>query len=129
MRIVWIDDDIDIIEPVIYLLKDDGHEITRIRTFREALDEVEILAACDLILLDMILPTGDRDKDIDHYSGVTLLKELREEHNVTAPTIIFSVVGRSKVESELEKLNVADYVQKPALPSELKEAVDAVLGT
>jgi DNA-binding response OmpR family regulator len=129
MRIVWIDDDIDIIEPVSRGLVDDGHEITRIRTIREALDSVETLKTCDLILLDMILPSGDWDEDFGYYSGVPLLRKLREEYEVTVPVIVFSVVDPNKIKEQLDQLNVADYVLKPALPSELKEAVDAVLGT
>ena len=129
MRIVWIDDDIDIIEPVSRRLVEDGHEITRIRTIREALDSVETIKACDLVLLDMILPLGDQDEDFGYYSGVSLLRKLREEYEVTVPVVVFSVVDPSKVKEQLDLLNVADHVLKPALPSELKEAVDAVLGT
>jgi DNA-binding response OmpR family regulator len=129
MRIVWIDDDIDIIEPVSHGLVDDGHEITQIRTFQEALDSVETLKTCDLVLLDMILPSGDWDGDFGYYPGVPLLRKLREEYEVTAPVIVFSVVDPNRIKEQLGELNVADYVLKPALPGELKKAVDAVLGT
>lgn len=129
MKIAWIDDDIEIIDPVIEPLVQDDHEITRIRTVRDALDLVETLRACDLILLDMIVPTGDDDEDFEYYAGTLLLRELREKHEVTTPVIVFSVVDPGRVEGQLQPLNIADYVRKPALPTELKEAVDAVLGT
>lgn len=128
MKITWIDDDIEIIEPVIRPLVQDDHDITRIRTVRDALDSVEALRTCDLILLDMILPPGDLDEDFGYYSGVPLLRRLREEHGIATPVIVFSVVDPNRVIDELYLLNVADYVRKPALPSELKQAVDAVLG-
>lgn len=127
MRIAWIDDDIEIIDPVIKPLIQDGHGITRIRTIRDALDSVETLQTCDLILMDMILPPGESDQDFGYYSGVPLLRMLREEYGVTTPVIVFSVVDPKRVEEELASLDTADYVLKPALPSELKEAVDAVL--
>lgn len=128
MKIAWIDDDIEIIDPVIQPLLQDGHEITRIRTIRETLDSVEALRTCDLILLDMILPPGDLDEDFGYYSGIPLLRRLREEHGLATPVIVFSVVDPNKVQEQLNLLNVAGYVRKPALPSELKEAIYEVLG-
>jgi DNA-binding response OmpR family regulator len=127
MKIAWIDDDIEIIEPVIKPLVQDDHKITRIRTIQEALEEIEFLRTCDLILLDMILPLGDCDEDFGYYSGALLLRKLREEYEVTTPVIIFSVVVPNRIKEQLDSLNVAEYVLKPALPTELKEAVDAVL--
>jgi CheY-like chemotaxis protein len=127
-RIAWIDDDIEIIDPVIRPLVGSGDEITRMRTVREALDSVETLRNCDLIILDVILPPGDLEEDLGNYSGVPLLLRLREEHGVATPAIVFSVVDPNRVTEKLEQLNVAGYVRKPALPSELKERVDAVLG-
>ena len=128
MKIAWIDDDIEIIEPVIQPLVREGHEIAGIRTIRDALDSIETLRTCDLILLDMILPPGDLDEDFGYYSGAPLLRKLREEYGVATPVIVFSVVDPDRVREELDPLDVADYVRKPALPSELKRAVDAVLG-
>jgi DNA-binding response OmpR family regulator len=127
MVIAWIEDDIAIIDPVIEPLEQDGHEIIRIRTVQGALDVVETLRTCDLILLDMIIPMGDASEDLEYYSGALLLRKLRKEHKVTIPVIVFSVVDPRKVEEQLDTLGVAKYVRKPALPSELKEAVDAVL--
>jgi DNA-binding response OmpR family regulator len=127
MKIVWVDDDIDIIDPVIEPLQDD-YDITRFRTVWEALNEVETLQSCDLILLDMIIPPGEGEDQFGYYSGASLLRVLREEHSVTAPVIVFSVVDPRKMHEQLATLNVAKYVRKPALPSELKDAVGAVLG-
>ena len=128
MKIVWIDDDIEIIDPVIEPLVQDGHEIARIRSIRKALGSVDTLRSCDLILLDMILPPGGLDESMGYYSGASLLRRLREEYEVATPVVVFSVVDLARVEEQLAPLNVARYVRKPALPSELKEAVDAVLG-
>jgi len=128
MSIVWIDDDIEIIDPVVQPIVEAGHEITRIRRADQALDSVEALQSADLILLDMILPVGDHEEDFGRYPGVTLLRKLREEHGVKTPVIVFSVVEEEKLEEELKSLDVADYVLKPALPSELKAAVDKVIG-
>ena len=127
MKIAWIEDDIDIIDPVVRPLVQDGHDFIRIRTIREALTSVPLIRTCDLILLDMIIPPGDTEGDYGTYSGISLLKRLREEHDVWIPVVVFSVVDPSKVKDQLAEWNVAGYIRKPALPSELKEAVDVVL--
>ena len=126
MNIIWIDDDVDIIDAVVSRLSD--HDFTRIRTIREALRVVEDLQACDLILLDMILPPGDLEYDYGHYSGLTLLRTLREEHEITAPVVAFSVVDPDKIRDEIESLGVTSYVRKPAMPTELEKAVREALG-
>jgi CheY-like chemotaxis protein len=123
-----VDDDTEVIDPVVEPLVEDGHKIERIRTVRDALDSIETLRESDLILMDMIVPPGDDEEDEAGYTGPQLLRSLREEHGVTMPAIVFSVVDQKKVENELVGLNVVEYIRKPALPTELKRAVDEVLG-
>lgn len=125
MKIAWIDDDTEVIDPVIGLLVKDNHEIIRIRTVREALDSVAVLQACDAILLDMILPPGPGNEDLGEYAGLELLRKLRQEYQVEVPVVILSVVDARKIEDQLEPLRVADYLRKPALRMEVKQAVEA----
>jgi CheY-like chemotaxis protein len=128
MRIAWIDDDTEIIEPVIGLLIKDGHHILRLRTVRDALDRVQELQMCDAILLDMILPPGECDDELGDYAGLALLEKLRKDHEVVAPVVILSVVDPKKIRAQFESLEVARYLRKPALRSEVKEAIDSVAG-
>jgi CheY-like chemotaxis protein len=127
MRIAWIEDDAEIIWPVVKSLEEAGHEIWTTRTVADALRKVEELRSSALIILDMILPPGKDGEDYGEYSGITLLRKLRQEHKVTVPVIVLSVVDRSRVEPEITALGVAAYLRKPILRSELKEAVDAAL--
>jgi len=126
--IYWIDDDTDIIDPVVSPLVCAGHHIMRLRTVMEALEAVEQIRQADLILLDMILPPGQTDRQFSYYSGIDLLQELREVHGVTTPVVIFSVVDPEKTLQELKNLDVVYFVRKPALPSELQTAVEEALG-
>ena len=127
VKIAWIDDDTDIIDPVVEPLEEAGYTIERFRTIEAALGAINYLETSDLILLDMILPPGDLDEDFGRYSGVALLRKLREIHGVATPVVVFSVVDMKKVIEQLKPLGIGGYVRKPALPSELKDAVDAVL--
>lgn len=129
MKIAWIDDDIEIIDPVIQPIVEDGHDIVRIRTVDAATSSADVLNDADLILLDLFLPVGDSGEDFGYYPGISLLRKLREEHHVTTPVVVFSVVDQKRLEEQLDSLGVAAYVLKPALPSELRATVYAVLST
>lgn len=127
MNIAWIDDDTEIIDPVVKPLVEAGHDIHRYRTIRQAIDGLPTIRTCDLIILDVIIPPGDSFENIPHYSGPWLLAKLRHEHQLQTPVIIFSVVDPEKLSAELDPLKISAYVRKPALPSELKGKVDEVL--
>jgi CheY-like chemotaxis protein len=124
--IVWIDDDIDIIQPVTKLLEREGHRFLHFRTVSEALDNVGLIRSSDIILLDIILPSGKTDEDYGRYAGVELLEELRKQ-GIDTPVVAFTVVSNAKVQRELHELGVKDIISKPALPSNLKESVDRAL--
>ena len=119
-RIMWIEDDVDIIGSVVRPLKDRGYEITVVESMREALDRIEELRCCDLILLDIILPAHDEQWEREHHIGVHLLRALREQM-VDTPVLVLSVVGNPEVVKELRELGVLGFLRKPILPHQLDE--------
>lgn len=125
--IVWIEDDTDIIDPVVRPLERAGHNIRRINTVEQALASLDEIRNSDLILLDMFLPTGEAEGPFSHYPGLDLLQLLRDEHGIATPVVAFSVVTNSVVHTKLLRLDVKSIVRKPVLPSELKAAVDRAL--
>ncbi|MGQ9595003.1 MAG: response regulator [Anaerolineae bacterium] len=126
--IAWIEDDTDVIDPVVGLLEQEGHRILRLRSVREALDAVGLIRECDLLLLDVILPPGEPDKEYNRYAGVDLIRQLREQHGVQVPIVVLTVVVNPEILEQLRQLGVRDIVKKPVLPSKLKERVERVLG-
>lgn len=127
-KIVWIEDDSDIIKPVIRPLQLAGHSIEHLYSAAEALAAVEMIREADLILIDMILPAGKTEQTFSRYAGKDVLKELREVHDVETPAVVFSVVTKEEVLEEIEAIDVVDIVRKPVLPSELKTRVERALG-
>jgi CheY-like chemotaxis protein len=126
--IVWIDDDIDIINPVVRPLELAGHHFVRLQSVKEALEALERIRKADLILLDMILPPGQTDREFGRYPGLDLLRELREAHNISTPVIALTVVTRNEVLKQLrEELGVRDILHKPVRPSVLREHVQRAL--
>lgn len=124
--IIWIEDDYDIIEPVIYPLRKAGYTIINISNTKEASEKLTELKNADLILLDMFLPKGNGGKDFGEYPGYMLLKELREVHQITTPVIVFTVISNEELRTRLERLGIDGIVYKPIRPSKLKEIVDDV---
>lgn len=125
--IVWIEDDTDIIDPVVRPLELAGHRFVRLRNAKETLEAVNRIREADLILLDMILPPGQTDREFGRYPGLDVLHELREVHGLKTPVVVLTVVTREEVLQELRELGVVDIVRKPVRPSELKERVERVL--
>jgi CheY-like chemotaxis protein len=125
--IVWIDDDTDILDPVVKLMERAGHSILRMRSVGEALQKVEMIRYCDLILLDIILPLGEASGEYGRYSGLGLLAELRDQHEIKLPVVVLSVITNPQAQAQFEKLGVKDVIRKPVLPSTLKQRVEQVL--
>jgi DNA-binding response OmpR family regulator len=128
---VWIDDDNDLLQSVVEPLRWEGHRVECLRTVQEAHVQLALIREADLLLLDMILPTGLEDEkppSQSHYTGVLLLKELRHI-GVHTPAIVLTVVSPSDQDIPSKDLGVVRIMRKPVLPSELKDAVNRVLET
>lgn len=125
--IAWIEDDSDIIEPVIRPLKLAGHEFRRFRSATEALEAIGQIREADLILLDVILPAGPAERRFSRYAGRDVLRELRQVYGLKIPVVVLTVVTREDVLQEIRELGVSDIVRKPVLPLELKDRVERAL--
>jgi DNA-binding NtrC family response regulator len=132
-KIAWIDDDTSIIEPLVKPLQDKGYEFQYFNTVKEALDGIKSIKTADLVLLDMILPFGEMNKDPLNpfpYPGLFILRELRKVAP-TLPIIILSVVTHKEaVKNAMQeyKLEVSAVLQKPLRPSVLRDEVQKALG-
>lgn len=126
-KIAWIEDDIDVIDPVVQPLRQAGFEILEFRSYSEAIEDLRSILDCDLILLDLILPPG-RLEVTGKYLGLEVLRHLRAQ-NVRIPVIIFSVVANARdvQQTEIQRLG-ATSISKPARPSQLKAKVFERLG-
>ena len=125
--IVWIEDDIDIIGPVVRPLERAGYKIVRLRTAREVFENIESLHEADLILLDMLLPDAGSGLELGRYTGLDIFRELKQNHGLTTPVVALTVVAREEVRVNLRDLGVADIIRKPVRPSELKERIEQIL--
>ncbi len=112
MRILVVEDEDAIAEPLAEGLRREGFEVERVATGRAALDAAEP----DLVLLDLRLP------DVDGY---TVCRELRARSDV--PIIVVTAKGEEVDRVIGLELGADDYVVKPFGLRELVARIRAVM--
>ena len=115
MKILLVEDDLDLGNGVRIALSDQGMEVLWVRTLDDALRLLEH-DSCDLVLLDLGLPDGD---------GLHLLSRLRRDKSAL-PVLILS--ARDALDDRVRGLDSGadDYLVKPFVLAELLSRVRAL---
>jgi two-component system response regulator RegX3 len=114
-RILLVEDEESFSDPLSYLLRKEGYEVSVAETGPQALDDFDH-AGADLVLLDLMLPG---------LSGMDVCRALRQRSSV--PVIMLTAK-----DSEIDKvvgleIGADDYVTKPYSSRELLARIKAVL--
>ena len=114
-RILVVEDEISYSDPLSYLLRKEGYEVSVAETGPDALEDFD-RAGADLVLLDLMLPG---------LSGTDVCRALRQRSSV--PVIMLTAK-----DSEIDKvvgleIGADDYVTKPYSSRELLALIKAVL--
>jgi CheY-like chemotaxis protein len=128
-KVLVIEDDVECAEAYQALLEP-NYEITLAHDGSRALDLLESGTKFDLVILDIMMPAGERiqTKDVGLTTGLELLKEIRGKKNDIA-VIIISVVWDQEVTSRMRDLGARAILQKPLRPPhKLVETVNEILG-
>lgn len=117
------DDDPDILESIVTVLKSQSYRLQTARDGRQCLESVKKRIP-DLLILDLLMPKMD---------GFAVMRELRRDpHFANLPIMILTAVveDASRRRYELETgmgMKVQDYIEKPIAPRELLQRVGRVL--
>jgi two-component system response regulator RegX3 len=114
-RVLLVDDERDIVEPVTYALEREGFDVRPVEDGSKALDlaRAELF---DVIVLDIMLPG---------VSGIEVCRTLRSESDVP---IVMLTARDSEVDRVLGlELGADDYVTKPFSTAELVSRIRAIL--
>ncbi len=121
--ILVVDDDPDILESLVTVLKSLPVQLKTARDGRQCLDVIEEKVP-DLLILDLLMPRLD---------GFGVIKELRSspKHAALSIIVLTTVIEdasrrRYALETGLE-MDVQDYVEKPVSPSDLIKRVKTLL--
>lgn len=116
-KLLLLEDDISLIDGLIYSLKKNGFDIEVTRTIKEAEKRIAESTSFDLLLFDVTLPDGN---------GFTLCEKLRESGNQVP--IIFLTASDEET-SVIRGLDCGgdDYITKPFKLGELCSRIRALL--
>ena len=119
ISIVYIDDDQDLIDLVILILKTKGYQVFSSNTGQHGLNLVQEIKP-DIILLDIMMPDMD---------GWEVFQALRSNPS-TQSTPVIMITAKSQPIDKVLGLQVAgvnDYLTKPFLPQQLIDGIENVL--
>ena len=107
-KILWVDDEIDMLKPHILFLEGKGYQVETANNGYDALDMVQA-TPYDLIILDEMMP------------GLTGLETLPKIKDIRSATPVI-MVTKSEEENIMDKAvgsKIADYIIKPVNPNQI----------
>ncbi len=108
MKILWLDDEIEFLQPHIMFLESEGLKVIGVDHPLKAL-ELAKLEAFDVILVDYKMP---------QISGIEFAREIKKMHP-NIPLVLITMVQDKEVMDEALSIDVFDYLVKPVHPSQI----------
>jgi len=115
-KILWADDEIDLLKPHILFLTNKGYEITSVKSGTDALDEIDQMRF-DLVFLDENMPG---------MSGLETLSVIKSKY----PSLPVVMITKSEEEHIMEDAigsKIADYLIKPLNPNQILISAKKIL--
>lgn len=117
IKILWADDEIDLLKPQLLFLKQKGYEVTTVTNGHDAVDECND-SRFDVVFLDESMPG---------ITGLETLSKIKEDH----PAIPVVMITKNEAEHVMEEAigsQISDYLIKPVNPNQillsLKKIID-----
>lgn len=115
-RILWADDEIDLLKPHILFLNNKGYEVTAVNSGSDALDQIDH-EYFDIVFLDENMPG---------MTGLETLSYIKSTH----PNIPVVMITKNEEEQIMEEAigsKIADYLIKPLNPNQILLSVKRIL--
>ena len=117
MKILLIEDNLDIIKSLTYLLSSNNYLVVSKTTIKDSIQELEN-NKFDLVIIDISLPDG---------SGMDLFKYIRDNYELSSIFLTAKDLEEDIVQGF--NLGIDDYITKPFLPGELLARINKIIGT
>ncbi len=125
-RVLFIEDAIAEREELVAFLELKGYDVRCVDDGTQALEALRS-ERCDVIILDIMMPSGEELKGRDvaggYATGKEVLRVLREEMRLDTPVIVSTAHPGLKLEEEMRSLGVFAYVNKPISPDDLERII------
>jgi len=118
IKILWADDELDLLKPQLYFLEKKGYEVVTVTNGHDAIDEYKANKDIDIMFLDESMP------------GLTGLETLQRVKEIS-PNLPIVMITKNEAEDIMEEAlgsQITDYLIKPVNPNQilltLKKIVD-----
>ncbi|MCM4156081.1 bifunctional response regulator/alkaline phosphatase family protein [Gramella sp. AN32] len=108
IKILWVDDEIDLLKPHIIFLETRGYEVQTCKSGTEALELIET-ENFDIVFLDENMPG---------LTGLETLSEIKEKRE-TLPIVMITKSEEEYIMEEAIGSKIADYLIKPVNPNQI----------
>ena len=108
IKILWVDDEIDLLKPHILFLEQKNYEVTKCQSGTEALDIIDD-DNFDIVFLDENMPG---------LSGIETLAEIKEKKD-SIPVVMITKSEEEYIMEEAIGSKIADYLIKPVNPNQI----------
>ena len=108
IKILWADDEIDLLKPHIIFLESKNYEVTTCRSGMEAVEEIE-KQNFDIVFLDENMPG---------LTGLETLSEIKEKR-AGIPVVMITKSEEEYIMEEAIGSKIADYLIKPVNPHQI----------
>ncbi len=108
IKILWVDDEIDLLKPHILFLEKKNYDVTTCNNGRDAVDLFE-RENFDIVFLDENMPG---------MNGLETLQEIKERKSAT-PVIMITKSEEEYIMEEAIGSKIADYLIKPVNPNQI----------
>jgi len=109
IKILWADDEIDLLKPQIMFLEKRGYDVLTVSNGYDALEECENTNDIDVVFLDESMP------------GITGLETLTKIKTAN-PTLPVVMITKNEAENVMEEAigsQISDYLIKPVNPNQI----------
>lgn len=108
IKVLWVDDEIDLLKPHIIFLESRNYSVTTAQSGTEALQEIE-KNSFDIVFLDENMPG---------LTGLETLAEIKE-HQANLPVVMITKSEEEYIMEEAIGSKIADYLIKPVNPNQI----------
>lgn len=117
IKILWADDEIDLLKPQLLFLEKKGYEVVTVTNGHDALEEFEQSSDIDVIFLDESMP------------GITGLETLVQikEMNANVPVVMITKNEAETVMEEAIGSQIHDYLIKPVNPHQILHTLKKII--
>ena len=108
IKVLWVDDEIDLLKPHIIFLEKRNYKVTTAQSGTEALEEIK-KENFDIVFLDENMPG---------LTGLETLSEIKEQ-KASLPVVMITKSEEESIMDEAIGSKIADYLIKPVNPNQI----------